>query len=224
MKKEISIPSLMEAGAHYGYSRTRRHPSVSAFVYGTKNGSDIIDLEKTAAQIKSAADFLQTLAANGKTVLLVGVKPEAQALIQDMAKTLKLPFVTERWIGGMLTNFTEIKRRIQKLEDMRAQKADGSFDKYTKKEQIMLTREMTRLEKYFAGMVGLTHMPAAVLIVDQKKEHIATTEAHKLGIPVVAIGNTDASIRNIAYPIVANDAATTSIEAILAILTEALKA
>jgi small subunit ribosomal protein S2 len=224
MKKEISIPSLMEAGAHYGYSRARRHPSVSKYVYGTKNGSDIIDLEKTVVQIQHAVEFLHTLAANGKTVLLVGVKPEAQALIQNMATALKLPFVTERWIGGMLTNFSEIKRRIQKLEDMRLARTDGSFEKYTKKEQIMLSREMARLEKYFAGMVGMHKMPDALLIVDQKKEHIATTEAHKLSIPVITIGNTDASIRAVDYPIVANDSATTSISAIIAILTDALKA
>lgn len=214
----------MEAGVHYGYSRTRRHPSISGFVYGTKNGSDIIDLEKTVPQIQRAAEFLESLRANGKQILIVGVKPEAQKLVEDMATALGQPFVTERWIGGMLTNFSEIKRRIQKLEDMRQQKIDGSFEKYTKKEQILLTREMTRLNKYFAGMVGMTKMPDAILVVDQKKEHIAVTEAHKLGIPVITIGSTDASIRAIAYPIIANDSATTSIAAVLAILTDAFKA
>ncbi|MEI6022771.1 MAG: 30S ribosomal protein S2 [bacterium] len=224
MKKEISLTNLMEAGVHYGYSRTRRHPSVSPFVYGTKNGTDIIDLEKTVPQIQNAAAFLETLAANGKTILIVGVKPEAQEITREMAAKLHQPYVTERWIGGMLTNFTEIKRRIQKLEDMREKRVNGDFEKYTKKEQILLTREMARLDKYFAGMVGMHKMPEAVLVIDPKKEHIAVTEAHKLSIPVITIGSTDCSVRNIAYPIVANDSATSSIGAIITILTEAFKA
>jgi small subunit ribosomal protein S2 len=221
MKKELSLMPLMEAGVHFGYSRTRRHPTVTPFLYGTKGGVDIIDLEKTAPQMEAAANFLAELGATGKTVLFVGVKPEARNIVMEVAQSLKQPYVTERWIGGMLTNFPEIKRRINKLETLREDKTNGSFEKYTKKEQLLLTREMERLNKYFNGLTGLTKMPDAIVIVDTKKEHIAIAEARKVGVPVISIGNTDCSIRAITYPIIANDSSASSIRSILGILKDA---
>lgn len=212
---------LMEAGVHFGYSRTRRHPTVTPFLYGTKGGVDIIDLEKTAPMMEAAANFLAELGAAGKTVLFVGVKPEARNIVMELAQSLKQPYVTERWIGGMLTNFPEIKRRINKLETLREDKTNGSFEKYTKKEQLLLTREMERLNKYFNGLTGLTKMPDAVVIVDTKKEHIAIAEARKVGVPVIAIGNTDCSIRAITYPVIANDSSASSIRSVLGILKDA---
>lgn len=211
----------MEAGAHYGYSRTRRHPTTSPYILGNKDGIDIINLEKTAGQIEKAAAFLGELGATGKTVLFVGVKPEARTAITETASLLRQPYITERWIGGILTNFSEIKRRINKLEDMKEQRMSGAFEKFTKKEQLLLNRELARLQKYFSGVVGLQKMPDALVIVDPKKENIATLEARKLGIPVIAIGNTDCSIRGITYPIVANDGSASSIAKILGILSEA---
>lgn len=221
MKKELSLTPLMEAGVHFGYSRTRRHPTVTPYLYGTKGGVDIIDLEKTAPMMEAAANFLSELGAAGKTVLFVGVKPEARNLVKDVAESLKQPYVTERWIGGILTNFPEIKKRINKLETLREDKTNGSFEKYTKKEQLLLTREMERLNKYFNGLTGLTKMPDAVVIVDSKKEHIAIAEARKIGVPVIALGNTDCSIRAITYPVIVNDSSASSIRAILAILKDA---
>jgi small subunit ribosomal protein S2 len=173
MKKELSLMPLMEAGVHFGYSRTRRHPTVTPYLYGSKGGVDIIDLEKTAPMMEAAANFLSELGAAGKTVLFVGVKPEARNPIMDVAQSLKQPYVTERWIGGILTNFPEIKKRIGKLETLREDKVSGAFEKYTKKEQLLLTREMERLNKYFSGLTGLTKIPDAVVVVDSKKEHIA---------------------------------------------------
>lgn len=211
----------MEAGVHYGYSRTRRHPTTSPFIYGTKNGSDIINIDSTMEQLEKAATFVASLGAAGKTVLFVGVKPEARKTIIESAEKIHQPYVTERWIGGMLTNFSEVKRRIQKLEEMRESRTNGAFEKYTKKEQLLLTREMVRLEKYFSGLVGLRKMPDAVIIVDSKKEHIAIAEARKMNIPVIAIGNTDCSTRAIEYPIVANDGSASSISALIGILTSA---
>ncbi len=211
----------MEAGVHFGYSRTRRHPTVTPYLYGNKGGVDIIDLEKTAPQIEAAAAFLAELGAAGKTILFVGVKPEARSAVEEVAQSLKMPFVTERWIGGILTNFPEIKKRIQKLADLKEERISGGFDKYTKKEQLLLQREMDRLNKYFSGLTGLTKMPDAVVIVDTKKEHIAIAEARKVGVPVVSIGNTDCSIRGISYPIIANDSSASSIKALLAILRDA---
>lgn len=221
--KQITSSDLMEAGVHYGYSRTRRHPTNTPFIYGSKNGSDIINIDTTMPQIEAAAKFVAELGAAGKTVLFVGVKPEARTSVIANAESIHQPYVTERWIGGMLTNFSEVKRRIQKLEDMRESRTNGAFEKYTKKEQLLLTREMARLNKYFSGLVGLRKMPDAVIIVDTKKEHIAIAEARKMNIPVIAIGNTDCSIRAIDYPIVANDGAASSIAMIIGILTSAFK-
>lgn len=213
----------MSAGVHYGYSRTRRHPTVTKFIYGNKNGVDIIDLEKTVPQIEAAAKFLTELGASGKTVLFVGVKPEARKHIEETATLLHQPFVTERWIGGILTNFPEIKKRIQKLIDLKEKRASGELAKYTKKEQLLLDREMERLSKYFSGVVGLTKMPDTLLVIDSKKEHIAIKEARKIGIPVIAIGNTDCSIRGIDLPIIANDGSSSSIATILGILKDSFQ-
>lgn len=221
MKKELSLSPLMEAGVHFGYSRTRRHPTVTPYLYGNKGGVDIIDLEKTAPQIEAAAAFLAELGAAGKTVLFVGVKPEARSAVEAVAQSLKMPYVTERWIGGILTNFPEIKKRIQKLADLKEERSTGGFDKYTKKEQLLLSREMDRLSKYFSGLTSLTKMPDAIVVVDTKKEHIAIAEARKMGVPVIGIGNTDCSIRSISYPIIANDGSLSSIKAVLAILKDA---
>lgn len=220
MKKELSLTSLMEAGAHFGYSRTRRHPTVTPFLYGNKNGVDIIDLEKTAPQIEAAAAFLGELGAAGKTILFVGVKPEARAHVTEIAQSLKQPFVTERWIGGTLTNFFQMKKRIEKLEHLKEERISGGFDKYTKKEQALLNRELERLNKYFSGLLGMNKLPDAMVVVDSKKEHIAIAEARKMGLPVIALGNTDCSIRGITYPIVANDSSASSIKAILDILKD----
>lgn len=211
----------MEAGVHFGYSRTRRHPTVTPFLYGSKGGVDIIDLEKTAPQIEAAAAFLAELGAAGKTALFVGVKPEARAHTAEVAQSLKQPFITERWIGGTLTNFFQMKKRIEKLEHLKEERVSGGFDKYTKKEQSLLNREMERLNKYFAGLIGMTKLPDVVVVVDSKKEHIAIAEARKMGVPVIAIGNTDCSIRGITYPIIANDSSASSIKAILGILKDA---
>lgn len=223
MKKEITSASLMGAGAHYGYSRTRRHPTVTPYLYGSKDGSDIIDIDKIMPQMEAASTFLGELGAAGKVALFVGVKPEARAAVIDVASSLHQPYVTERWIGGILTNFGEIKRRIQKLEDMKESRVSGEYAKYTKKEQLLLTREMDRLNKYFSGLIGMTKMPDVVIVVDSKKEHIAVLEAHKMNIPVIAIGNTDCSIKGIQYPIIANDSSVSSITEILGILKHAFE-
>lgn len=213
----------MEAGSHYGYSRTRRHPSVNPFLYGTKDGTDIIDLEKVVPQLEAATSFLQSLAASGKSILFVGVKPESRKVTQEVAGLLHQPYVTERWIGGMLTNFPQMKTRIGKLEKMREDRVSGAFEKYTKKEQLMLSREMERLNKYFSGMVGVTKMPEALIVIDTKKEKIAILEAKRMNIPVISIGSTDCSVRGIEYPIVANDSSVSSIETILGILKDAFQ-
>jgi small subunit ribosomal protein S2 len=223
MKKENLVEALFSAGSHFGYSRTRRHPTVTPLLYGNKDGVDIIDATKTVAQIEEAGSFLKGLAASGKKVLFIGVKPESRQPTMDVASALHMPHVTQRWIGGILTNFGESKKRIQKLEDLKEKRATGELEKYTKKEQLLINRELTRLQKYFNGLIGMQKMPEALIVVDSKKEHNAVKEARKLGIPVVALGNTDCSLRGIDYPITANDSSVASITLILKTLQEYLE-
>lgn len=218
---KLDITTLFEAGAHYGYSKTRRHPTVAPYLLGNKNGIDIIDVEKVKPLFEHAAKALAELGKAGKTVLFVGTKAEARAAVESVAMALRQPFVTERWVGGTLTNFAEIKRRIQKLEEMKEKRASGEYDKYTKKEKILLNRELDRLNKYFSGMVGMAKLPDAIVVVDSKKEHIAVTEAKKTGITVIGIGNTDCSIKSVHYPLIANDGSRGSIEFVLGILKDA---
>ena len=214
LKKEGDsiIEKMFEAGAHYGYSKTRRHPSVSPFIYATKNKADIINLEKTSGMLDRALQFIKGLGASGKVVLFVGTKPEAKAAIKNAAEALNMPYVVERWIGGTLSNFTEIKKRITELENYRKDSLGGGLDKYTKKERVVMAKKMEKLTRYYSGLIGLKKTPDALFIVDAKSEHIAATEARKSGVPLVALLNSDSNIKWVDYPIVANDAAIPSIK------------
>src|SRR3989344_2337624 len=189
LKKENDsiVEKMFEAGAHYGYSKTRRHPSVSPFIYATKNKADIINLEKTSGMLDRALQFIKGLGASGKVVLFVGTKPEAKAAIKNAAEALNMPYVVERWIGGTLSNFTEIKKRITELENYRKDSLGGGLDKYTKKERVVMAKKMEKLTRYYAGLVGLKKSPDALFIVDARSEHIAATETRKSGVPLIAL-------------------------------------
>ncbi len=206
------VEKMFKAGAHYGYSKTRRHPSVSKYIYATKNREDIIDLEKTGLLLDSAAEFIKDLGAKNKVILFVGTKPEAKTATKEVAESLGMPFVTERWIGGALSNFTEIKKRITELENYRKDSVAGGLDKYTKKERVVMAKKMEKLERYYSGLVGLKKAPDAMFVIDARAEHIAATEARKSGVPVIALVNSDSNIKGIDYPIVANDSAIPSIK------------
>jgi len=213
-KKEVDtiVEKMFRAGAHYGYSKTRRHPSVSSYIYATKNKNDIINLEKTATMLDQALLFIKNLAAKGKIILLVGTKPEAKVTIKNVAESLSMPYVMERWIGGTLSNFTEIKKRITELENYHKDSVGGGLDKYTKKERVVMAKKMEKLNKYYGGLIGLKKIPNALFIIDSKAEHIAATEARKSGVTVVALANSDSNIKGIDYPIVANDYGIPSIK------------
>lgn len=224
-KKEADtiIEKMFKAGAHYGYSKTRRHPSVSSYIYATKNKGDIIDLEKTSALLNEALEFVKSLGSKNKVILFVGTKPEAKVTINNVAESLNMPYVTERWIGGTLSNFTEIKKRITELENYRKDSTDGGLDKYTKKERVVLAKKMEKLARYYSGLIGLKKSPDALFIVDGKTEHIALTEARKGEVPVISLVNSDSNIKNIDYPIVGNDAAIPSIKFFTNAILEAYK-
>lgn len=206
------IETMFKAGAHYGYGKSRRHPSVSPYIYATKNKGDIIDLEKTSVLLNTASLFAKDLGAASKIILFVGTKPEAKNTVKSLAESLSMPYVAERWIGGTLSNFTEIKKRITELENYHKDTKEGGLDKYTKKERVVLAKKMEKLARYYTGLLGLKKAPDALFIVDAESEHIAATEARKADVPVMAVVNSDSNIKNITYPIVANDSGIPSIK------------
>ncbi len=218
------VKELFNVGAHFGYSRTRRHPSTAKHLFGTKNKVDIIDIEQTEVMLNKATEYMKSLGEKGRTVVFVGSKPEAKEATRTAAESLDLPFVTSRWVGGILTNFPEIKKRLNRLEELRAAKISGELQKkYTKKEQLLIAREVAKMEELFSGIVALKGLPDALLIVDPKKEEIAVKEAQRLGIPTIAIMSTDCDITEVTYPILANDASRASIEFLVKHLAEAYK-
>jgi len=221
---EAIIEQMFQAGAHYGYSKTRRHPSLSSYIFATKNKTDIIDLEKTNVMLADAAEFIKSLGARNKVVLFVGTKPEAREVIKNAAESLNMPYVIERWIGGTLSNFVEIKKRINELENYRKDSAEGSLEKYTKKERVVMAKKMERLSKYYSGLIGLKKAPDAMFIIDAKAEHIAATEARKSNVPVVTLVNSDTNIKELDYPIVGNDASIPSIKLFTTAIVNAYKA
>lgn len=214
---------LIAVGAHFGYSKTRRHPSAKHYVFTTKNNVDIIDISYTEKMLADALAFVKTLGAEKKTLLFVSGKPESKKVIEQAAKELGMPYVENRWIGGALTNFTQIKKRIDVLISLKNQKEKGELEKYTKKEQSDFARQIEKMEKNFGGLVSMTKRPDAVFIVDTKKEQIAQTEANMTNIPVIGLSNTDCDFANIDYPIVANDASRTSVEFFVKKIVEAYK-
>jgi len=214
MEKE-NLQQMIDAGVHFGYSKTRRHPSAKSFIFDTKNKIDIIDLEKTVELLKKAEEFLASLAKEGKQIVFVGTKPETSQLIRSAADALHMPYVTNRWIGGTLTNFTEIKRRVDILVELKDKKAKGLLDKYTKKEQSDFGRQINKMEGYFGGLVGLTKKPDAIFIVDVKKEINAVKEAMQLNIPIISISSTDCDISEVQFPIIANDSAVSSLKLLI---------
>lgn len=210
-KDTKQVEEMFKAGGHFGYSKSRRHPSTAPYIFTTKNGVDIINIEKSEEMLEKVVEQVKALAASGKTVLFVGTKSEARQAIVEAALSLNMPYVNERWVGGTLTNFPEIKKRITKLLDLRDQKEKGELEKYTKKERLLIDREVADMTKNFQGVTGIMKTPDVLFVIDPKKEHIAVTEAHKMKVPVIALMNTDCNIKSVEHPIVANDASVTSI-------------
>lgn len=221
MSIQNNTEEMFRAGVHYGYSKSRRHPSTSQYIFTTKNGVDIINIEKTEELLAKAMEAVSKFAASGKTILFVGTKPEARQQIVETALSLNMPYVSERWVGGALTNFSEIKKRIVRLLDLRSQKEKGELDKYTKKEKLLIDREMEDMTKNFQGLTGITRTPDAVFVIDPKKEQIAVVEAKKMNLPVISVMNTDCNLKQIDFPIIANDASVSSISFFLSKIKEA---
>ena len=223
VQNEKLITEMFAAGAHFGYSRSRRHASVKPFIFGVKNGMEILDLEKTSVELEKAKEFIKTLAKGGKQILFVGTKNEAKQAVENGAVSIDMPFVTERWVGGVLTNFPEIKKRVARLEDFRNKREKGELLMYTKKERLLIDKDIERLERNFSGLVSMKDLPVAVFIVDPRKESIAVKEAQYLGIPVVALAGSDCNLKELDFAIPGNDSSVTSINFFVSQITQAFK-
>jgi small subunit ribosomal protein S2 len=220
MEKSQMIEKLFAVGAHFGYAPSRRHPSVAPFIFGSKGGSELFDLEKTAQCLEEALAFVKALAAARKTILFVGSKAEARVPVKRVAERLNQPYVASRWIGGSLTNFSEIRKRLNRLADLTDMREKGELAKFTKRERLLIDREITDLDLMFGGLRGMNKMPDALIVVDPKHESIAVAEAKALNIPVIALLNTDCDRKMISHPVPMNDATQ---EAVAFVLDELAK-
>lgn len=223
IKTEKDLDELFKVGAHFGFGKSRRHPSMSPYIFGSKNRVDIFDLEKTSAALKRALDFVATLAAAKATILFVGGKSEAQTAVKAGAERIDMPYLASRWIGGTLTNFSEIRKRVEIMLDLLSQKEKGELGKYTKKERLLIDRKIEKLQRMFGGVKNMTALPKALFIVDPRFEVTALKEAQALKIPVIALCGSDNDIKGIDYPIPANDSNIASIQYFVDKLAEAYK-
>lgn len=205
------VENMFKAGAHFAFSKTRRHPTVTPYIFGVKNKVEIFDLEKTEVLLEKAKDFIASLAKEGKTILFVGGKSEARNSIKSGALSINMPYVDGRWIGGTLTNFTQIRKRVEKMEKLVSEKEKGELAKYTKKERLLIDKEIANLERFFSGIVSMKDLPKAIFIVDPKKEKTAQKEAQDMGIPVIALAGSDCNIKGLDFPMVGNDSSQTSV-------------
>ena len=222
MSKKVEIKDLLESGAHFGHLTRKWNPNMAPYIYGKKNGIHIINLYKTAAKIEEAQKALKQIASAGRKILYVSTKKQAKEYIAKHAQDVKMPYIAERWPGGMLTNFVTIRKAIKKMAHIDKMKKDGTFETLSKKERLQTDRLRAKLEKNLGSIVDMTRLPAAVIVVDINKEHVAVAEANKLGIPVFAIVDTNTDPRKVAFPIPANDDASKSIDVVLSYLTEAI--
>jgi len=213
--KKINIKELLDAGVHFGHLTHKWNPNMSNYIYKENNGIHIINLYKTISKIEEAMNSLKKIAISGRMVLFVATKKQAQKIVAAKAESVNMPYVTERWLGGMLTNFVTIRRAIKKMDIIDEMKKDGTYKTLSKKERLQKDRLRTKLEKNLGSIKILRRLPAALFVIDVRKEHIAVKEANKLKIPVFAMVDTNSDPRNINFPIPSNDDASKSIEKIL---------
>ncbi|MFW0870967.1 MAG: 30S ribosomal protein S2 [Patescibacteria group bacterium] len=221
MSSKDTTQAMIEAGVHFGYSKRSAHPSMSPFVYGLKDGVSIFDLEKTQEQLEKAKAYLAEVSQSGK-VIFCGSKNEARSIIKKNAEATHMPFVTTRWVGGTLTNWSEISKRVSKLVRMRDERERGEFEKYTKKERLEFDRDIAKLERNYGGLVGMKELPKALIVIDPKAEEVAVKEAQDKNIPIIAIASSDCDVTGIQYVIPANDNARASLNILMGELAKAI--
>ncbi len=221
-ENQTLVERLFAAGAHFGFSKSRRHPSVKPFLFGNKQGTDIFDLTKTAALVVEAKAALEAAGKDGKTVLFVSTKDETGPIVKQEAERAESPYVVNRWIGGMLTNFSEIKKRLDRLHQLTVEGESGELErKYTKKERVMIGREIDKLTFNFGGIKQLEDTPAMLVVVDPRHDQIAVREANDSNIPVIGLMSSDNNVELVQHPVIANDALQASVQTILTELVDA---
>ena len=218
----VNFDQLLEAGVHFGHLKRKWNPAMAPYIFMERNGIHIIDLYKTVAKVDEAAEILKQMAKAGKKILFVATKKQAKQTVADKAASVGMPYIIERWAGGMLTNFPTIRKAIKKMTTIDKMTKDGTFDNLSKREKLQITRQRAKLEKTLGSIADLTRLPSALFVVDVMKEHIAVREANRLGIPVFAMVDTNSNPNNIDFVIPANDDATKSVEVILGAICEAM--
>ncbi|MGB3775364.1 MAG: 30S ribosomal protein S2 [Leeuwenhoekiella sp.] len=222
MTKTENVKELLDAGVHFGHLTRRWDPNMAPYIYMERNGIHIINLYKTAAKLSEANEALTKIAASGRKILFVATKKQAKEIVAEHSKRAKQPFITERWPGGMLTNFVTIRKAVKKMQTVDRMKKDGRFDSLSKKEQLQMNRMRDKLEKNLGSIEDMTRLPGALFVVDIKNEHIAIKEAQKLNIPIFAMVDTNSDPREVDYAIPSNDDASKSIEKIIASVSDAI--
>lgn len=219
----LTFDQLLEAGVHFGHLRRKWNPAMAPYIFMERNGIHIIDLHKTVAKVDEAAEAMKNIVKSGRRVLFVATKKQAKDIVAEEVTKVGMPFVTERWPGGMLTNFPTIRKAVKKMQSIDKMKSDGTFDALSKREQLQIDRQRAKLEKNLGSIADLTRLPAALFVVDVLKEKIAVHEAQRLGIPVFAMVDTNSDPKSVDFPIPANDDASKSIQIIVAAMCEAIK-
>lgn len=222
MSTKIEVKELLEAGVHFGHLTRKWNPSMAPYIYTEKDGIHVINLYKTVAKIEEANEALKKIVASGKKILFVSTKKQAKDVVAQKAKEMGMPYITERWPGGMLTNFVTIRKAVKKMSSIDKMKKDGTYDTLSKKEKLQITRLREKLEKNLGSIADMTRLPAAVFVVDTMRENIAVKEAKKLNIPVFAMVDTNSDPRPIDFVIPSNDDASKSIEKVLSYVSEAV--
>lgn len=220
---KLEHKDLLDAGVHFGHLTRKWNPKMAPFIFMEKNGIHIIDLYKTLECLEEASAAIRNVAKSGRKIMFVATKKQAKIVIEEEAKRLKMPFVTERWLGGMLTNFATIRKSLKKMSSIEKMMKDDSYKNLAKRERLMLTREKAKLEKILGGISDLTRLPAALFVVDVKREHIAVKEAQKLNIPVYALIDTNSDPESVDFPIPGNDDAFKSIEIIIRAIASSIE-
>jgi len=219
---KLEIQELLDAGVHFGHLTRKWNPNMAPYIYTERNGVHIIDLYKTAAKMEEAAEAMNKIAASGRKILFVATKKQAKDIVAEKAGAVNMPYITERWPGGMLTNFVTIRKAVKKMAQIDRMKQDGSFAALSKREQLQINRQREKLEKNLGSISDMTRLPGALFVVDVKKEHIAVAEAQKLNIPVFAMVDTNSDPRGIDFVVPSNDDASKSIDKVISFLTDAV--
>lgn len=220
---KANVKELLEAGVHFGHLTRKWNPNMSPYIFMEKNGIHIIDLHKTAVKLEEAANAMGKIASSGRKILFVATKKQAKEVVAKHAESVGMPYITERWMGGMLTNFVTIRKAVKKMNSIDRMKKDGTFETLSKKERLQVDRQRAKLERDLGSISDMTRIPSAIFIVDTVREHIAVAEAQKLGIPIFAMVDTNTDPREVDYAIPANDDASKSIDIILSNVTDAIK-